>query len=127
LVDSVLVDSVASYNYIENVLSIKPDSTIKSIIKIKKLHSIIAYKDSVIYITLNDEGKTMEVDHSTPIVAANKNLYVEYEENYIPDEWTSSFALPVKKEWIEIHIESEVLDSIINLHKTIEELWTIQR
>lgn len=111
----------------------KPDSLKKAKFepKLKEYRAYINFDthDSSLYVSYKDGDKTKiaSVSTETILVRSNQNVYQEIDEEYVPDKWTSSLALPTKNSWTELHINAAILDSLISKHKIIETKWKIKK
>jgi len=73
------------------------------------------------------DNKSNEIPTTTILVKDKaNNLWYKYAIAYIGDHWITSFSLPNKSEWEEIHVKPEVIDSLVKIHPEIAKNWTIK-
>ena len=133
LKDCILNDSNQNKKYSIQEFNVKPDSLKKSKFehKIINCYGYVTFNksDSAIYVSYMDglELKPTSIDTDILIVPSDENMLIKMAEQYIPDNWTTSLALPTKRTWWELHIKSSTLDSLICNNKIIETKWKIKK
>ena len=95
-----------------------------NLIPIKSIFDVDKNKTRLFVLGADD--KTYEVDKETPIIADKVDRIYYYATEYLGDAWTTSFSMPYKNRWSELHVKQKYIDELVDKYPFIAKTWKLK-